>query len=129
LKFGILLSCHPPQVRQLEIALARPLVNFHQKQKLCQENFYLLRRVFVIILGYKTGTNKIVKWNSVQKTKLKFNQTWSLLEAQRSQKQRSLVDAQDEIDRQREQLISDIEVKLQQLVSQTRLFSIRWRLI
>ncbi|KAA0230966.1 DEAD/DEAH box helicase [candidate division KSB1 bacterium] len=51
------------------------------------------------------------------------------LEAQRSQKRRSLFDAQDEIDRQREQLISDIEGKLQQRVSQTRLFSIRWRLI
>lgn len=51
------------------------------------------------------------------------------LEAQRSQKRRSLFDAQDEIDRQREQLISDIEAKLQQQVSQTRLFSIRWKLI
>jgi adenine-specific DNA-methyltransferase len=51
------------------------------------------------------------------------------LEAQRSQKRRALFDAQDEIDRQREQLISDIEGKLQQRVSLTRLFSIRWRLI
>lgn len=51
------------------------------------------------------------------------------LEAQRSQKRRSLFDAQDEIDRQREQLISDIEGKLQQRVSQARLFSIRWKLI
>ncbi|MCI0691895.1 hypothetical protein L0337_07805 [candidate division KSB1 bacterium] len=39
------------------------------------------------------------------------------------------VDAQDEIDRQGEQLISDIEGKLQQRVSQTKLFSIRWRLV
>jgi adenine-specific DNA-methyltransferase len=51
------------------------------------------------------------------------------LEAQRSQKRRSLFDAQDEIDRQRELLISDIEGKLQQRVSQTRLFSIRWNLV
>lgn len=51
------------------------------------------------------------------------------LEAQRSQKRRSLFDAQDEIDRQREQLIGDIEGKLQQRVSLTRLFSIRWSLV
>ncbi|MCI0691890.1 hypothetical protein L0337_07780 [candidate division KSB1 bacterium] len=39
------------------------------------------------------------------------------------------IGAQDEIDRQRKQLISDIEGKLQQRVSQTRLFLIRWKLI
>jgi len=50
------------------------------------------------------------------------------LETQRNTKRRALFDAQDEIDRRREQLIAEIEGKLQQRVSQTTLFSIRWRL-
>jgi hypothetical protein len=41
---------------------------------------------------------------------------------------RALFDAQDDIDRCREQLIADIEGKLQQRVEETRLFSIRWTL-
>jgi Helicase conserved C-terminal domain len=50
------------------------------------------------------------------------------IESQRSQKRRSLFDAQDEIDRRREQLIAEIEGKLQQLISRRLLFSLRWRL-
>jgi len=50
------------------------------------------------------------------------------LESQRNAKRRTLFDAQDEVDRRREQLIAEIEGKLQQRVSQTRLFSIRWNL-
>jgi adenine-specific DNA-methyltransferase len=50
------------------------------------------------------------------------------LEAQRNAKRRTLFDAQDDLDRRREQIIADIEGKLQQRVSQDRLFSIRWRL-
>ena len=41
---------------------------------------------------------------------------------------RALFDAQDDIDRRREQLIAEIEGKLQQRVSQRSLFSIRWKL-
>jgi hypothetical protein len=37
-------------------------------------------------------------------------------------------DAQDDIDRRREQLIAEIEGKLRQRVSQKPLFSIRWSL-
>ena len=48
------------------------------------------------------------------------------LEAQRNQKRRSLFDAQDEVDRQREALIKSIEGKLTQRLSQTRLFHVRW---
>jgi adenine-specific DNA-methyltransferase len=50
------------------------------------------------------------------------------LEAQRNAKRRTLFDAQDEIDRRREEIIADIEGKLQQRVAETRLFSIRWTL-
>ena len=40
----------------------------------------------------------------------------------------ALVDAQDDIDRRREQLIAEIEGKLKQGVTVEALFSIRWRL-
>jgi len=48
------------------------------------------------------------------------------LETQRNDKRRSLFDAQDQIDRQRQQLIASIEGKLRQQVSLEPLFSIRW---
>jgi adenine-specific DNA-methyltransferase len=50
------------------------------------------------------------------------------LEAQRSQKRRSLFDAQDQVDRQREDLITTIEGKLTQKSAIDQLFTIRWRL-
>lgn len=48
------------------------------------------------------------------------------LESQRSQKRRSLFDAQDEVDKQREQLIAQIEGKLAQHVSSKMQFTVRW---
>jgi adenine-specific DNA-methyltransferase len=51
------------------------------------------------------------------------------LAGQRNQKRRSLFDAQDEVDRQREQLISRIEEKLQQKADTVQLFEIRWRIV
>jgi adenine-specific DNA-methyltransferase len=50
------------------------------------------------------------------------------LEGQRSQKRRSLFDAQDEIDRQREDLIKQIEGKLTQEQTSRGVFTIRWRI-
>jgi hypothetical protein len=50
------------------------------------------------------------------------------LEQQRNAKRRDLFDAQDEIDRQRERLIAEIEGKVQQRTSTTMLFTIRWKL-
>ncbi|MEZ5764658.1 MAG: helicase-related protein [Xanthobacteraceae bacterium] len=50
------------------------------------------------------------------------------LEATRNQKRRSLFDAQDQIDRQRADLIAQIESKLEQKVEVEPLFSIRWAL-
>lgn len=49
------------------------------------------------------------------------------IEAERSKRRRSLFDAQDEIDRRREQLIAEIEGKLQQKVSSQHLFAIHWQ--
>ncbi len=50
------------------------------------------------------------------------------IEAQRGQKRRSSFDAQDEVERQRDQLIGQIEAKLALKVSSLELFSIRWNL-
>lgn len=50
------------------------------------------------------------------------------LEATRSQKRRALFEAQDRIDRQRAELIGQIEAKLGQEVAVSEIFSIRWRL-
>jgi adenine-specific DNA-methyltransferase len=50
------------------------------------------------------------------------------LESQRNQKRRSLFDAQDQVDKQREELIAQIEGKLQQKTDLVQLFSIRWML-
>ena len=51
------------------------------------------------------------------------------IEAQRNTKRRALFDAQDDIDRRREQLISDIEGKLEQKTVLQELFSIRWNIV
>lgn len=48
------------------------------------------------------------------------------LEAQRNQKRRSLFDAQDQVDKQREELIAVIEGKLGQTTSMQPLFMLRW---
>jgi adenine-specific DNA-methyltransferase len=51
------------------------------------------------------------------------------LEAHRNTRRRALFDAQDDIDRHREQLIADIEGKLGQKTTLQELFSIRWKII
>ncbi len=50
------------------------------------------------------------------------------LETQRNQKRRSLFDAQDQVDKQREELIAVIEGKLNQTTSMQPLFMLRWAL-
>jgi ERCC4-related helicase len=50
------------------------------------------------------------------------------LEAQRAQRRRSLFDAQDQVDKQREDLIASIEGKLTQKSGLQKLFAIRWKL-
>lgn len=51
------------------------------------------------------------------------------VEAQRNDKRRSLFDAQDQIDQQRDDLIGKIEGKLQQGTSIQGLFTLRWSLV
>lgn len=48
------------------------------------------------------------------------------IEAQRNQKRRTLFDAQDQVDQQREELIAAIEGKMNQNTRSEQLFSIRW---
>lgn len=50
------------------------------------------------------------------------------LETQRNQKRRSLFEAQDRIDAQRDAMIANIEGRLQQSVTSTQLFVLRWQL-
>lgn len=50
------------------------------------------------------------------------------LESQRNEKRRSLFDAQDQVDKRREELIANIEGKLTQSTFLTPLFHIRWGL-
>ncbi|CAK0751093.1 putative Helicase, SNF2 family [Azospirillaceae bacterium] len=50
------------------------------------------------------------------------------LETLRNQKRRSLFDAQDQVDKQREALIAQIEAKLVQKLTNQRLFTIHWRI-
>lgn len=50
------------------------------------------------------------------------------LEAERSTKRRTLFDAQDKVDAQRAELISQIEGKLEQSINVDSLFTLRWRL-
>lgn len=51
------------------------------------------------------------------------------LESQRNEKRRSLFEAQDKVDEQRELLIMEIEGKLQQCTSLNEIFTVRWCLI
>ncbi|HTV43558.1 MAG TPA: SNF2-related protein [Candidatus Sulfotelmatobacter sp.] len=60
--------------------------------------------------------------------KLEGQKQVKALEAQRSQKRRSLFDAQDQVDRQRGDLIANIEKKLNQKSTLSELFVIRWTL-
>ena len=50
------------------------------------------------------------------------------LEAQRSQRRRALFDAQDQVDKQRDDLIAVIEGKLTHKSELKKLFAIRWKL-
>jgi len=61
--------------------------------------------------------------------KLEINKTIREREQQRNEMRRNLFDAQDEIDRQKERLFTEIEKKIEQKVNRKHLFTIKWRLI
>lgn len=62
-------------------------------------------------------------------TKIEGQKRVKELEKQRNQKRRSLFDAQDDIDQQREQLIAQIEGKLKQSSELQPCFELCWRLV
>lgn len=51
------------------------------------------------------------------------------LEAQRSRKRRELFEAQDEVDLQKEKLLTDAETMLKQRTSQASLYTIQWEIV
>ena len=66
---------------------------------------------------------------STLQEKLEAQKHVKSLEAHRNTRRRALFDAQDDIDRHREQLIAEIEGKLEQKTTLLELFSIRWKMI
>ena len=61
--------------------------------------------------------------------KLEAQKRIKAIEVQRNTRRRALFDAQDNIDRRREQLISEIEGKLEQKTTLQELFTLRWQII
>lgn len=51
------------------------------------------------------------------------------LEKQRTDKRRRLFEAQDEVDSRKDNLITDIEARLQQQLRRDEIFTIRWRIV
>jgi len=91
----------------LKISLEREIKEFDRQIKEARREI-----TKALLLEQKLAGHKLVK----------------ALEAQRNAKRRTLFDVQDDIDGRREQIIADIEGKLQQHVTQVKLFSIRWQL-
>ena len=60
--------------------------------------------------------------------KLQLHRKVKELESDRSKKRRALFEAQDEIDRRKENLISDVEARLRQSVNAEELFTVKWRM-
>lgn len=62
-------------------------------------------------------------------TKIRMQREVKDLEKKRSDKRQSLFSAQDEIDSRKEDLLSDIESRLNQKITEKKLFTIRWKLM
>lgn len=61
--------------------------------------------------------------------KVKMQRLIKDLEKKRSEKRRSLYEAQDEIDRRKDALLEEIEARLQQKIQENELFTIQWKLV
>ncbi len=62
-------------------------------------------------------------------SKLELHRQLKDAEAERSRKRRELYEAQDQIDEQKEELISGVEARLQQRVDLVPVFTVRWTVI
>lgn len=69
------------------------------------------------------------KLESDLKSKLELHRALKETEAERSRKRRELYEAQDKIDEEKEQLISNVEARLQRSFSSSLLFEIRWHVV
>jgi ERCC4-related helicase len=74
-------------------------------------------------------SRRVATGASTMEEKLAGQKQVRALESQRSQRRRSLFEAQDQVDKQRDEFISVIEGKLTQSYSSKELFTIRWRLV
>ena len=61
--------------------------------------------------------------------KVELHKQARTLERRRSEKRRSLFDAQDEVDNRKERLIEEIESRLKQNLTQITVFTVRWTVI
>lgn len=86
---------------------------------------YELKELDREIKFLKTESKKILKLEE----KLKAQKDIKELEKKRNTKRRTLFEAQDEIDSRKEGLIEGVEARLQQLISTSELFAIRWRVV
>ena len=86
---------------------------------------YELKELDREIKFLKTESKKILKLEE----KLKAQKDIKELEKKRNLKRRMLFEAQDEIDRRKEELIEGVEARLRQLISTSELFTIRWRVM
>ena len=86
---------------------------------------YELKELDREIKCLKTESKKILKLDE----KLKAQKDIKEMEKKRNTKRRTLFEAQDEIDGRKEGLIEGVEARLQQLISTSELFAIRWRVL
>ena len=109
----------------------------------CALPIFSLRFYFVSQSRYKISLEKEIKDidAEIKLKKIEAKKTLNLelkvksqreikeLENKRSDKRKRLFQAQDEIDERKENLLSEIEQRLNQKIIETELFTIRWKLI
>ena len=115
------------------------MLNIDEQKSLEQEGFKLLRLVLIdslspgriIELPLHAEIKEVRKTAAVSPTleeKLAYQKCQRELEAKRSKLRRDLFARQDEVEPQRNGLISELEVQLQQQVEENTLFTIEWEL-
>ena len=85
-------------------------------------------RVLIEDAGKSYHAARRVSGNDLFDNRLIFGDNLRDLEGRRNTRRRELFDAQDAIDRQREELIRKLETQLQHASTVQPLFTIRWRL-
>jgi F0F1-type ATP synthase membrane subunit b/b' len=75
------------------------------------------------IRGYKKEARRTTSLDE----KVELHKKAKELERKRTEKRKNLFEAQDEIDRKKEEIISDIEARLKQEINTAEIFTIRWK--